>query len=546
MSAITATILSDGRPMDPAYDLISIDIRRECNRIPQAELRVLDGDAAKRELAVSDSGFFDPGAEIEIKVRYEGEEDTTLFKGLVVRHGFEAHGRGSVLVIGVKDAAVKLTGARMSAFFEKKTDDAIIRQLITGAGLEAGDLAATRPEHPEMVQYHCTAWDFILSRADAQGMLIVADDGKISLVEMAVTGPAKHRFEYGISEILDLEIEADAGAQYEGVETVAWDPKQQKRTAASKAASITLSPGDLDGAKLGGAVGKGTATLSHPVPVSPEELQAWADGTLARSRMALCRGRIAVPGLADIKPLDVMEIAGLGKHFSGKTLVTGLCHRIDGSGWRTDVQLGLPAEGFSRRPDIVDAPAAGLLPGVTGLQIGVVDRFVDDPDGELRVKVKLPGVDPERAIVWARLASPDAGKGRGYFFRPEPGDEVVVGFLDNDPRYPIILGALHGSSNAPGAAMGKPTEKNEKKGIVTRKGTTIGFVDGDKASVFIETAGKNRLLLDDGEGKISLEDQHGNSITMDRSGIVLKSAKDLKIDASAGSVEIKGSKVDVK
>src|SRR5690349_7716173 len=103
MSAVTPTILSAGQPMDPAYHLISIDIRRECNRIPQAELRVVDGDAAKRELAISDSGFFDPGVEIEIKVRNEGEEDTTVFKGLVVRQGFEASGGGSILVVGVKD-----------------------------------------------------------------------------------------------------------------------------------------------------------------------------------------------------------------------------------------------------------------------------------------------------------------------------------------------------------------------------------------------------------------------------------------------------------
>jgi len=546
MPAVTPTILSQGQPMDSTYDLVSIDIRRECNRIPQAELRLVDGDAATREFPISDSGFFDPGAQIEIKVRYEGEEDATVFKGLVVRHGLESSDRGSVLVIAVKDAAVKLSGARKSAFFEKLTDDAIIKQLITDAKLEAGDIAATQPQHLGMVQYYCTAWDFILSRADAQGLIVVADDGKISVAKFEVSGEPKHTFEYGIDEMIDVEIEADAAAQYESVESVAWDPKERKLTKPSKAQSVTLAPGDLDGEQLGGAVGKGTATLSHPVPVNADELQAWADATLARSRIALCRGRIAVPGLADIKPLDVMEIAGLAKHFNGTTLVTGLRHRIDSAGWRTDVQFGLPADGFARSADIVDAPAAGLLPAVTGLQMGVVAGFEADPDGELRVKVLLPGVDAEKALVWARLVSPDAGKGRGYFFRPEPDDEVIVGFLNNDPRYPIILGALYGSKNTPAGLMGDPSEKNDKKGIVTRKGTTIGFTDGDKPSVFIETANKNKLLLDDEGEQVSLQDQHGNSITMSKKGIVIKSAKDFKVDASSGNVEIKGSKVDVK
>src|SRR5262249_28090940 len=147
------------------------------------------------------------------KVRYEGEPDATVFKGLVVRQGLEATDRGSVLVIVMKDAAVKLAGARKSAFFEKKTDDRIIKSLITDAGLDVGDVAETKPEHPGMVQYYCTAWDFLLSRAGAQGLFVVADDGKISAVKLEISGDAKHTFEYGITEIFDVDIEADAGAQ---------------------------------------------------------------------------------------------------------------------------------------------------------------------------------------------------------------------------------------------------------------------------------------------------------------------------------------------
>ena len=44
------------------------------------------------------------------------------------------------------------------------------------------------------------------------------------------------------------------------------------------------------------------------------------------------------------------------------------------------------------------------------------------------------------------LATLDAGKERGTFFRPEIGDEVVVGFLNDDPRHPVILGMCHSSA----------------------------------------------------------------------------------------------------
>ena len=122
---------------------------------------------------------------------------------------------------------------------------------------------------------------------------------------------------------------------------------------------------------------------------------------------------------------------------------------------------------------------------------------------------------------------------------------MVVGFFNNDPRQPVILGSLYGSKNSPPEDLAKLSNENINKAIVTRKGTTIGFVDDEKASVYIETPASNKIMFDDDAQSIEVSDQHGNSIKMDKSGIEIKSAKDLKIDAS-GKVEIKGQKVDVK
>lgn len=441
MPVVTPTILSGGKAMDPTYELASVHVWTEVNRVPRAELRVLDGDAAQRRFAVSDTSFFVPGANIEIRVRYEGEADHSIFEGIVVRHGVEATDRGSVLVIGIKDACVKLAGVRRSAVFRGKTDDTIIKELITAAGVGVGSVEQTQPAHAEMVQYRCTAWDFILSRADAQGLLVTADHGKVSLRKMAVKSNPKHYFEWGINEIYDIDIEIDADHQYASVEAIGWNPRALAPTAPSKARSAPPTPGNLDAAKLAKAVGRDRCTLSHLVPAHAAELQAWADATLDRSRLAMLRGRLTVPGFADIQPLDTMELAGIGKRFNGVTLVTGVHHQIDESGWQTDVQFGLSPEPFAQAPHIVETPAAGLLPAVRALQLGVVANFEEDPQKELRVKVYLPGVDATTGgAVWAQLACPDAGNGHGYYFRPEPGDEVVVGFLDADPRCAVILG----------------------------------------------------------------------------------------------------------
>lgn len=541
MTVATPTITSAGKPMPATYALASFDIRLEVNRVPSAELRILDGDAAKQLFAVSDTDFFAPGAEVEIKMRYEGSPDESIFKGLVTRHGVEAAARGSALIIGLKDAAVKLAGTRKNAVFAQMSDNQIMQQLLGDAGVAPGELAATKPIHATMVQYDATPWDFLVMRAEALGMLVTSELGIVSVRPMIAPGGGKpkHSLNWGIDVIYDLDIEADALHPYKAVESAAWDPMQVAMTnPAVQATAKAPLPGNLVPDKLAAAVGRDSCKLVHPVPVVEGELQAWADARLSRSHLSMLRGRLSLQGKNGLKLLDTLEIKGIGTRFNGATQITGIRHRYDLQGWRTDLQFGLSPDRHCQREDIADVPANGLLPPLRGLQVGVVAAFEEDPQKELRVKVVLPSVDAKvTSAVWARLSSPDAELNRGFFFRPEMGDEVVVGFLNDDPRHPIILGALFGSKNKPPMTLKPPSALNESKGIVTKKGTSISFVDAEKPSVVIETIGKNKIVIDDATGGISLMDQNGNKIVLDANGITL--------DAGGNAVTIKGAKVDV-
>ena len=129
------------------------------------------------------------------------------------------------------------------------------------------------------------------------------------------------------------------------------------------------------------------------------------------------------------------------------------------------------------------------------------------------------------------------------FFRPEVGDEVVVGFFNSDPRHAVVLGAMHNPKSVPPDAFAISAD-NLHKGIVTRGGSILGFSD-DKPVVYIETPAGNKFSVDDDKKRLFLSDQHGNTITMSSEGIEIKSASDIKISAS-GKVEIAGSEVDVK
>jgi uncharacterized protein involved in type VI secretion and phage assembly len=171
-----------------------------------------------------------------------------------------------------------------------------------------------------------------------------------------------------------------------------------------------------------------------------------------------------------------------------------------------------------------------------------------DPKGDLRVRVRLPHMGGGRAELWARLLAPDAGAKRGFVFRPEVGDEVVLGFLNDDPRQPLILGALFGGKNKPPKPAQSPDKNNNLRAIVSRAGTRIVF-DDEAPALRLETTAsgnadgsyKNRISINEKEKTITIEDQHKNKILLSDQGILLSAEKDLTLTAK-GEVKIKGER----
>lgn len=547
MSIVTATIEKKGKVLNPVYELVSIDINREVNRIPYAQLLLIDGNAATRKFPLSDEDFFSPGSEIEIKLRYEGQQKSsaTVFKGLVIRHGLESDAQESILRIELKDSAYLMTMVRKSAIHEG-TDNSIIQKLIESAKLTA-DVSkekSNQTKHPELVQYYCSDWDFMLSRVDAQNQLVAVQDGKVSVVPLEVKGKVKHTFEYGIDPIYSFEMETDASHQYEQFISTAWDQSTNEMRKAEQSTPFSLSQGQnkTEAEEAAKEFGDQKFSLISTVALDPEEIKFWANSRMARSRMSFIRGSICVPGFAEIRLLDLAEILGLGKRFIGETLITGFRHQVDADGWKTHIQFGLSAEPFAYATKIMDVPAGGLLPAVHGLQPGIVEAFEKDPDQQFRVRIKLPGVDPSKGIVWARLAMPGAGKGRGQLFLPEKGDEVIVGFFNDDPRQPVILGALYSSTNKPPEGWENWTDKNINKGFVSKTGVTIAIDDEKDGAITLSTKKNQKIRIDDNSKTIEIIDANKNQITLGDKGIVIKIGKQLSIEAD-GDIEIKGKNI---
>jgi uncharacterized protein involved in type VI secretion and phage assembly len=155
--------------------------------------------------------------------------------------------------------------------------------------------------------------------------------------------------------------------------------------------------------------------------------------------------------------------------------------------------------------------------------------------------VQIPIINTKEQGIWARIATLDAGENRGSFFRPEIGDEVIIGFINDDPNDAVVLGMLH-SSGKPAPIVAK--DDNHEKGFVTRSKMKMLFND-DKISYTLETPAGKKLILDEDAKVIKIEDEHANVITLKKEGITMESAGDIKIKAS-GDVSIEGKNIKMK
>lgn len=171
---------------------------------------------------------------------------------------------------------------------------------------------------------------------------------------------------------------------------------------------------------------------------------------------------------------------------------------------------------------------------------------INDPDGQGRVKIRLPwspdggGAGYE---VWARLATLMAGSGRGTWFIPDPGDEVLVLFEGGDARRPYVIGALWNGSDAPPEQM-DGAGANAIKSIVTRNNIRITLDDSDgQETVTIATPGGQQVVLQDGPGTIEVSDSSGNSIKLESAGITITASA--KVTVQASQIELSAGMVTV-
>lgn len=541
-SRVAFAITVDGKAIPTTYQVYSIDTWVGAGRVPKAQIILFDGDPSRQDFAISASGDFDPGKKVQIEAGYDNDKKTAIFSGVIVKQGLEiSRSESSRLVVDLADECIKMTLERKNAIFTKTTDSKLITGLISAYQLSK-DVASTSTEHEEIVQYYATDWDLMLMRAEMNGLLVIAESGKITVKEPDTSQTPVLSVEFG-SSILHLQVEMDASTQYTGsaIKSYTWDAKSQQVVESGPASVSVKEPGKLSSEDLAKVFNVKKFPLQTGALVEKTALKQWSSAELLRSKLSKIQGSVRFQGNALARAGKVLSLAGLGNRFNGVVFISGVHHRIVDGVWLTTAEFGLSSEWFADYAARIEAPeASGQLPAIRGLQTGVVEKVAKDPSGEFRVLVNLPLLQNQQG-VWARLATFYGSNKAGAFFYPEPKDEVIVGFMNEDPRYPVIVGSVYSSKLAPAFT---PDEKNTKKAITTLGKLEIYFDDQDKI-IEIRTPGKHTIKMDDKSGAISIKDSNQNTFSLSKGGIALDSGSNIKITAKGNITMQAGANLSV-
>lgn len=183
-------------------------------------------------------------------------------------------------------------------------------------------------------------------------------------------------------------------------------------------------------------------------------------------------------------------------------------------------------EGVPQEMDIYPFLAGGTVIPVPQCPVqSAVVRDNNDPEKLGRVKVHFDWQQDGQTTPWIRTMSSHSGDSRGFYFVPEIGDEVVIGFEHNHPQKPYVIGSMFGGHHAP--SQDWVTSRNDIKKIRTRQGNTIEFDD---------TSGSEKLIIYNGSGSSAGSSNNKVSLTLNPDKITIE---------SAGDIEIKGNNLDL-
>ncbi|WGS53956.1 phage baseplate assembly protein V [Paraburkholderia sp. D15] len=512
---------------------IWVETEHQVNRIPSARVVLSVPGNPTQTLTERDTEMArcEPGASATLTVDVDGH-DVRIFTGVVMRQELKVRRGQAELTLVLRHGLQSLAATHGSRVFAQMTDEAIVRQLLRPLDVALTKCTGLTTTHEQLVQFRCSDWHFLRSRLNVNGVWLMPSPEGAEISQPFLSPAAAHKLYQSLHDV-DEDSPVDEGewhfsdqSQADALSVSTWDVDRQVCTSA-KARSVALGSDALNPAAIR-ALNPATWLFGYSAPLSVQESENLANALLMNLQAAAVQGDFVVTGSVDYELGQTVQTSGYGSRFDGKGIVTCVRHRIGKeSGWRTQLRLGLD--------EIVQD--ASLVPRANGPHVGVIAPFEMDSTAQGRIRIKLAALGAGAPVLWARFASPYATNAAGFCFYPEVGDEVVVAFFDDNPSYPVIVGAMFNPVNK---APFQPDKESLNKVLVV-KGTSGNLMlsfDKKEESLVASVDGSSFAL------KQGVTMTTSEPMSISARGVSLAAQESLEMSGDA-DVKIKGPRIDL-
>lgn len=478
------------------------------------------------DLKLLDQGPFDLTKSIEIAGRDGKDKPVRLLNGEITALAPEFNpGMVAELVVSGYDRLHRLYRESKSKTYLNVKDSDLAMQIARAAGLQA-EVEPTTTVYDHLYQRNQSDLTFLRHRAWRIGYECFIDGETLIFRKLAATTP-QVTLTWG-QDLHWFHPRLTLAEQVEEVVIKGWDV-QKKAAITGKATQGQLYAQiqeKKDGAHWSSELGKGSKVVIVDQPVIS---QAEAD-ILAAARFNEISGVfVEAEGEAFRRPElcagQSVQLAALGKRFSGVYLVTSATHVYTNTGFKTTFSVRGARTGL-----ISDLLTRHML---SEARDGIVTALVtntDDPNGWGRVKVKFPWMADNEESDWARIIGAGAGPTAGFCTLPAVNDEVLVGFAHGDFSLPIILGSLWNGQAAlpPQVSEAAEGEKPKVRTWLTPQGHHITLYDNAENKIEIATANGLSLVLND--AKQTIEIRSDGTISIEAKGDVNIKGKSINLN----------------
>ena len=534
--AVSSQIKINGQLLDSNFEINKIVTFKEINKLSRARIQILGGDYTKNTFNESENKIFDPGNEVEIKFGYD-QKLTVIFEGIILKHsisikeGFIKKKSKSLLVIDCVDKAVMLKNSFTTKVFREKADDQIINSLINNIPGLSCKIDSTNYQHSVLPKYNINDWNFILQRSKLNGLLVLNSNNKVVIKDPSVSNISPKVTVNNGTGTINFEAHLDSNNQFNSITLGSQDTYNDETFLKVGTNQNGVVTNELNSAKeISKKSSPDDLEINIPYDVDSNELKVLADSLTKISRLQRISGSVKFKGVLDIDLDTVIALSGFGNRFDGNVYVSHVSHEIEEGKIFTEVEFGLREDFFNQN---VIFDKKNLTNNISGLYIGQVIQIDNDPENQNRIKVQIPALNDVGDGIWAKLTHFYTGENNGIFFIPETGTQVVISFIANDSRNPVILGCLYTNSKKPYESI---NENNNLKCFMTKSNLKIEFKEDEK-EISISTPSGNKIFLNEENKEISIQDQNNNSIKTSSSGIDIQSGKNINI-SSGGTIKI--------